>query len=87
MVVGFTTTYGISAYHLYSCKFESRSWRGVLEYDLISCIFFYSNELSASATSTLETELESIKELHSVEPDNKCMYESRKLVDYDHYYY
>lgn len=31
----------------------------------------FSNELSASATSTLETELESIKELHSVEPDNK----------------
>ena len=31
MVVGFTTTCAISAYHHYSCEFESYSWRGVLE--------------------------------------------------------
>jgi hypothetical protein len=31
MVVGFTTTCAISAYHHYSCEFESHSWRGVLE--------------------------------------------------------
>ena len=31
MVVGFTTTYAISAYHHYGCEFESRSWRGVLD--------------------------------------------------------
>ncbi|XP_061192641.1 geranylgeranyl transferase type-2 subunit alpha-like [Saccostrea echinata] len=31
----------------------------------------FSIELSAAATSTLETELEGIKELHSVEPENK----------------
>jgi hypothetical protein len=31
MVVGFTTTYSISAYHHYGCEFESRSWRGVLD--------------------------------------------------------
>ena len=30
MVVGFTTTCAISAYHHWSCKFESHSWRGVL---------------------------------------------------------
>jgi len=30
MVVGFTTTCTISAYHHYSCEFESRSWRGLL---------------------------------------------------------
>jgi hypothetical protein len=30
MVVGFTTTYAISAYHHKSCEFRSRSWRGVL---------------------------------------------------------
>jgi len=30
MVVGFTTTYAISAYH--HCEFESRSWRGVQHY-------------------------------------------------------
>ena len=28
MVVGFTTTCTISDYHLKSCKFEPRSWRG-----------------------------------------------------------
>jgi len=26
MVVGFTTSYVISVYHHYSCKFESHSW-------------------------------------------------------------
>jgi len=30
MVVGFTTTYAISAYY-YSCEFEPCSWRGVLD--------------------------------------------------------
>ena len=33
MVVGFTTTYILyekSAYHHYSCEFESCSWQGVL---------------------------------------------------------
>jgi len=29
MVVGFTTTYAISAYHHLCCEFESRSGRGV----------------------------------------------------------
>ena len=29
MVVGFTTTCAISAYHHWSCEFEPRSWRGV----------------------------------------------------------
>jgi hypothetical protein len=31
MIVEFTTTYAVSAYHLYSCEFESRSWRDVLD--------------------------------------------------------
>jgi hypothetical protein len=31
MVVAFTTTYAISAYHHKSCEFESCSWRGVLD--------------------------------------------------------
>ena len=35
MVVGFTITYAISAYHLYSCEFESSSWSDVL--DTILC--------------------------------------------------
>jgi hypothetical protein len=31
MVVGFTTTSAISAYQHYSCEFEPRSWRDVLD--------------------------------------------------------
>ena len=31
MVVGFTTTYAVSAYHHESCEFESCSLRGVLD--------------------------------------------------------
>jgi hypothetical protein len=32
MVVGFTTTYAISAYHQWCCEVESRSGRGVQHY-------------------------------------------------------
>jgi hypothetical protein len=35
MVVGFTTTCAISAYHHWSCQFEFRSWRVV--FDTTSC--------------------------------------------------
>jgi len=31
MIVGFTTIYAISVYHHYSCEFESRSSRWVLD--------------------------------------------------------
>ena len=31
MIVGFTTTRAISAYHHYGCEFESHSWRGILD--------------------------------------------------------
>ena len=31
MVVGFSTTCAISAYHHWSCEFKPRSWRGVLD--------------------------------------------------------
>ena len=34
MVVGFTTTYAISAYHHGSCEFEPSSLRGVLDTSL-----------------------------------------------------
>ena len=39
ILVGFMTTYAISAYHHYSCEFESHSWRGVL--DTILCDKFW----------------------------------------------
>jgi len=32
MIVGFTTTYAISAYHHWCCELESRSGRGVQHY-------------------------------------------------------
>ena len=32
MVVGFPTTYAISAYYRLCCEFESNSWRGVQYY-------------------------------------------------------
>jgi hypothetical protein len=32
MVVGYTTTYAISAYHHWCCEFETRSGRGVQHY-------------------------------------------------------
>ena len=38
MVVGFTTTCAITAYHHYNREFEPRSWRGVLDtslYDIV----------------------------------------------------
>jgi hypothetical protein len=38
MVVGFTTTYAISAYHHGYCEFESRSGRGVQYYDAIKFV-------------------------------------------------
>jgi len=31
IVVGFTTTCAISAYHQWSCEFEPHSWRGVVD--------------------------------------------------------
>jgi hypothetical protein len=34
LVVGFTTTYAISAYHHWCCELESRSWRGVQHYEI-----------------------------------------------------
>ena len=37
MVVGFTTTYAITAYHHWCCEFESRSVRGVQHY-VIKCV-------------------------------------------------
>ena len=39
MVVGFTTTYAISAYHHSRCEFESCSWRGVLDTTLCDKVY------------------------------------------------
>ena len=39
LVVAFTTTYVISAYHYYRYEFESRSWRGVLDTTLYDKVY------------------------------------------------
>jgi hypothetical protein len=39
MVVGFTTTHGIGAYHHYSCEFVSRLWRGALNTTLCDKVY------------------------------------------------
>jgi hypothetical protein len=38
-IVGFTTTYAISAYQYWNCVFESRSWQGVLDTTLCDQVF------------------------------------------------
>ena len=35
-------------------------------------LLFFSSELSTVTSSTLNQELESIEQLHELEPDNKC---------------
>jgi hypothetical protein len=38
MVVGFTTTYAISAYHHQRCEFEPLSWRDVFDTTLCDTV-------------------------------------------------
>ena len=43
MVVGFTTTYAISAYHHKSCVFEDHSWQGELDTTLCNNVYSDKN--------------------------------------------
>jgi hypothetical protein len=54
MVVGFTITYAISAYHHYYCEFESRSWRGILDTTLCdkACQWFSADTPVSSTNKT-----------------------------------
>jgi hypothetical protein len=54
IVVRFTTTYAINAYHHQSCEFEPHSWRGVLDTTLCDkvCQWF---SLSTPVSSTTKT--------------------------------
>jgi hypothetical protein len=66
MVVGFTTTYVISAYHHWCCEFESRSGRGAQHYviKLVSDLRQISGFLQGSAvSSTNKTDLHEITEI------------------------
>jgi hypothetical protein len=52
MVVGFTTTYAISAYHHWCCEFESRSGRGV-HYVIKIIIMHMDAVISSSSVRTI----------------------------------
>ena len=54
MVVGFTTTCAISAYHDLSCEFEPHSWRGVPDTTLCDkvCRWFSPGTLVSSSNKT-----------------------------------
>ena len=51
MVVRFTTTYVISAYHHKSCEFESRSWQGVLDTTLCDKVYRHATGRWSSPVS------------------------------------
>ena len=60
MVIGFTTTCAISAYHRLSCEFEPRSWQGVLDTTLCDKVcqwlatdrWFFPGTLASSTNKT-----------------------------------
>jgi len=68
MVVGFTTTCAMSAYHDYSCEFESSSWWDVLDTILCDnvCQWIAAGQwfsLGTPASSTNKTEPHDISEI------------------------
>jgi hypothetical protein len=68
LVVGFTTTCSISAYHHESCELKSCSWRGVLDTTLCDKVCQWFDEgrwlsLGTSVSSTNTTDIQDITEL------------------------
>jgi len=68
MVVGFTTTCAISAYHHLSCEFKSRWWRGVLDTTLCdkACQWLAAGQWFSTGTpvsSTNKTDCDDIAEI------------------------
>ena len=65
MVVGFTTTCSIRAYHHSSCEFEPRSWRGVLDTTLCDkvCQSLATGRWFSPVSSTNETDRHDITEI------------------------
>jgi len=65
MVVGFTTTYAISAYQHWCCEFESRSGRGVQHYVIkfVSDLWQWWFSLGPPVSSTNKTDLHDITEI------------------------
>jgi len=66
MVVGFTTSYAISAYHYWSCELESRSGRGVQHYVIKVCQKHATSQCFSPGTpvsSTNKTDCHDISEI------------------------
>ena len=65
MVVWFTTTYAINAYHHYSCEFESRSWRGLLDITLCDkvCQWLAAGRWFSPVSSTNKIDRHDITEI------------------------
>ena len=62
MVVGFTTTNAITAYHHQSCELESHSWQGVLDSTLGDKVCQWFSP-SAPVSSTNKTDRHDITEI------------------------
>jgi hypothetical protein len=83
MVVGFTTTYAISAYHHWCCEFESRSGRGVQHYviKLVSDFLWFSPGPLVSSTNKTDrhdiTEILLKVALNTIKQTNK---QTNKLI-------
>ena len=68
MVVGFTITCAISAYHHSSCELESRSWQGVLDTTLCEDVYQWLATgrwfcLETPVSSTNKTDRHNITEI------------------------
>jgi hypothetical protein len=59
MVLGFTTTYAISAYHHWCCEFESHSWRVVLDTTLCDkvCLWLATGRWFSPGTAVSSTNI------------------------------
>jgi hypothetical protein len=62
MVVGFTTISSISAYHHKGCKFEPRSWWGVLDTTLCDKVFQWQ-VLGTLVSSINKTDCHNVTEI------------------------
>ena len=55
MIAGFLTTFAIIVYHHYSCEFEARSWRGVLDTTLCDKVCqWFSPGTPVSSTNKID---------------------------------
>jgi hypothetical protein len=63
MVVGFTTTYAIGAYHHWCCGFDTHSGRGVQHYVIKVCQWLVTGRWFSPVSSTNKTDRHDITEI------------------------